>query len=91
MNKEQATAAVGFVIEGSIFDRKAWMPYLVVRLGRFTRVRVYLTTEILKNFIDSGKDDRIFLLRAIRSIADGTVIYEKELPIQTFKFEDKKQ
>ena len=88
MDKEPISINSGYVFEGTIFDRETWMPYVIVRLGRSTRVRVYLTTEILKNFIDSGNDDRIFLLRAVRSIFDRTAIYEKDLPIRTFKFKE---
>lgn len=88
MDKEPISINSGYEFEGTIFDRKAWLPYVIVRLGSSTRVRVYLTTEILKNFIDSGNDDRIFLLGAVRSIFDRTAIYEKELPIQTFKFKE---
>lgn len=88
MDKEPFSINSGYEFEGTIFDRNACMPYVIVRLGRTTRVRVYVTTEILKNFIDSGNDNLIFLLQAVHSIGDGTAIYEKDLPIRTFKFEE---
>lgn len=88
MDKEPFSINAGYKLEGTIFDRSACMPYVIVRLGRTTRVRVYVTTEILKNFINSRNDDRILLLEAVKSIFDKSAIYEPKLPIRTFKFEE---
>lgn len=88
MDKEPFSINAGYKLEGTIFDRSACMPYVIVRLGITTRVRVYVTTEIVKNFIDSGNDSLVFASKAVSLIVDGQAIYEPKLPIRTFKFEE---
>ena len=88
MDKEPISINSGYEFEGTIFDSETWMPYVIVRLGRSTRVRVYLTTEILKNFINSGNDDRILLLKAVGAIFDKSAIYEPQESKRIFKFEE---
>lgn len=88
MDKEPLSINSGYEFEGTIFDRNVCMPYVIVRLGRTTRVRVYVTTEILKNFINSRNDDRILLLEAVKSIFDKSAIYEPQESEGIFKFEE---